>query len=303
MRLKMLSMGNPKTGKTGSLAALLNAGWNVRYVDLDGNVAPLLAYTKEDKKKHLSVFSPSSKYKMETVKVGMWNGFDPTQQDDSESPDSWTQINIALFSPERQWSDGSLPTSWKADTDLLVIDSLTALGDQFKAWWLAKSNTDFRGDLNYKAYGAAYARLQNFIMTITNYLDCSFLFITHENREDDFMLDDQTDVWDRVFDPNDSSAKNIRLTYIKNRIQMMEERMGKGFRPTFIGRKFNNQLPKLFNSIISYHSDNGRRYIQHFSDKYHDLNCLPFPMEKKPLPIESGLEAIFSAAKKHQDFA
>ena len=53
--LRIMIGGWPKGGKTGAIAALLNAGYKVRVLDFEGNIDPLLQYTKPEFLKNLDI--------------------------------------------------------------------------------------------------------------------------------------------------------------------------------------------------------------------------------------------------------
>src|ERR1700719_2135528 len=53
--VRCLMVGYPGSGKTGSLACLLNAGFKMRFMDFDGNLEPLMLYADRDKLVNLDV--------------------------------------------------------------------------------------------------------------------------------------------------------------------------------------------------------------------------------------------------------
>lgn len=55
--VRMLVVGNPKAGKTGSLVSLLNAGFKIRFLDFDGNIEPLLNFANPAMLGNLDVLS------------------------------------------------------------------------------------------------------------------------------------------------------------------------------------------------------------------------------------------------------
>lgn len=55
--IRMMICGYPGTGKTGALAALANAGFKLRIVDFDGNMEPLLQYTRPECLKNIDIVS------------------------------------------------------------------------------------------------------------------------------------------------------------------------------------------------------------------------------------------------------
>jgi hypothetical protein len=55
--IRMLLMGYPKTGKTGALASLANAGFKLRILDFDGNPESLLRFTLPEFRKNIDILT------------------------------------------------------------------------------------------------------------------------------------------------------------------------------------------------------------------------------------------------------
>lgn len=111
-RLKLLLVGDPGAGKTGSLAMLANAGYKVRIIDIDNNLAIMKNYLTDVGEANVDYVSLPAK--------------DAT---------SWNKA-IALFD---KWDDGSDPKTWDS-SHVLVVDSATFLNELLFNSLAAKKN-------------------------------------------------------------------------------------------------------------------------------------------------------------------
>lgn len=124
--------GRPKTGKTGALAALANAGFKLRVIDYDGNIQPLTQFVNPNARPLVDIVQLQDK---------LWNSNDgmapmgkPTAFDDGlklmqhwkyrerkpgDAPEEFTEIDLGK------------PSEWGPDT-VVVIDSMTSFGDAAK---------------------------------------------------------------------------------------------------------------------------------------------------------------------------
>lgn len=120
--VKMLLIGDSGTGKTGSLASLVKAGYKLRIIDMDnkieGGILPKAV-------KRLGVASPDVEY--ESLRDSM--KMSPAGPIASGPPTAFTKA-LALM---EKWSDGSLPAAW-GPSHVLVVDSLTFLSDSAFDW-------------------------------------------------------------------------------------------------------------------------------------------------------------------------
>lgn len=126
-KVVMMIAGWPGGGKTGAIAALLNAGYKVRMIDFEGNYKPLLAFTDRDMLKNLDIFTVADDLKGDHKEMG--KAIEP-----SGIP---TAFNSALRMLQEEWkypgADGTevnlgRSREWGSDT-VLVIDSMTSMGE------------------------------------------------------------------------------------------------------------------------------------------------------------------------------
>jgi len=119
---KLIYVGASGTGKTGSLASLVKAGYHLRILDLDNGVGPLISFVKRDCPellKNVDVIQCRDKFKADPIKGAAVSG----------TPKAYTDANKWLT----KWDDDSIPAEWGAKT-ILVIDSLTLLGRAAFRW-------------------------------------------------------------------------------------------------------------------------------------------------------------------------
>lgn len=118
--VKLIYIGDSGTGKTGSLTSLVNAGYQLKILDLDANVAPLKTYVlQECPEKIINVDVETRRDKVRSTLAGpMVN-----------SPKAFTE-SLALMT---KWSDGSIPAEWGKNT-IFVLDSLSAYGRAAFQW-------------------------------------------------------------------------------------------------------------------------------------------------------------------------
>lgn len=125
--VKILLIGDSGAGKTGSLASLAAAGYNLRVLDMDNGLPILTNYLSD----------PESPYVKANPKVGdklHWiTCTDPMQT--SADGNIWAKSALAwkkAVSALNHWREGDVDlgkvSSWGVE-DVLVIDSLTALSN------------------------------------------------------------------------------------------------------------------------------------------------------------------------------
>ena len=127
--VKALCVGYPGSGKTGSLAALANAGYKLRILDFDGNFDPLLAYVEPQFRANVDIVTlkdrtHSGKKRIETMGK-------PTALPRAEDfLNRWKYKDAA-----GDEIDLGAPSQWGPD-HVLVLDSLTNMGRAVMNWVL-----------------------------------------------------------------------------------------------------------------------------------------------------------------------
>jgi hypothetical protein len=119
---KLIYVGTSGTGKTGSLASLVKAGYNLRVLDMDNGIGPLLSFVKRESPElldNVDVIQCRDKLKADAQKGASVAG----------SPKAYTDAIKFLT----KWDDDSIPSEWGPQT-ILVVDSLTLLGRAAFRW-------------------------------------------------------------------------------------------------------------------------------------------------------------------------
>lgn len=145
--IKLLLLGDSGAGKTSALVSLLEAGYNIRMLDMDKNLLNLVLHTRKrcpDKLSHLEYESYTDDYKA-------------------------TQGGLILKGPPRAFTNmlGKL-TEWASVEDpnsILVIDSLSAVGRAAFEW--AKGMNPASKDPR-QWYGAAQKAVEDTIALLTS---------------------------------------------------------------------------------------------------------------------------------------
>jgi hypothetical protein len=256
--VKLLLIGDAKSGKTGSLISLLKAGYKLRILDLDNLLdilAKLIAEQCPDLIDNVEFRTVRDAAKMTaagplitapkafieaTKMLDKWK-----YKDDSDS-----EIDLGV------------PSEWGPDC-ILVIDSLSRLCDACYDWCESVIPKGRSGDFDGRAvYGNAQDAIESMLAMLTSSsFECNLIVIAHG------MYMDLPDGTTKIF-------------------------------PQGVGQKLSPKIPQYFPNYIRYTNQGGKRTIQLNSDGMIDLaNTNPNAFEKKSLPIETGLAEFFSALR------
>lgn len=118
---KGLGLGMPGSGKTGSLAALANAGFKLRILDFDGNIEPLILYIKPEFRKNVDIVTLEDAMENKGKYVGT-----------KGLPKAFDNMLKMLSRWKYKRADGTevdlgRSKEWGPDT-IVVLDSLTGMG-------------------------------------------------------------------------------------------------------------------------------------------------------------------------------
>ena len=267
---KLLLIGDAKSGKTGSLISLVEAGYKLRILDMD-NLLDILKYmiyekcpdkidnvefrTLRDKRKGTqqgSIIDGSPKAFVDAIKM-----LDRWKYKDADG----TEIDLGV------------PANWGPDC-ILVLDSLSRFCDS--AWDFADAmNVPGRsGEKDPRqTYGHAQDVVEQTLATVTSSsFETNVIVIAHVS----YM-----EIGGYV-DPN--TGKMVGGTL-------------KGF-PQGIGAKLSPKIPQYFPNVVLYTNEGGKRTLRTNSTPLIDLaNAKPFAMQKS-YPIESGLAQFFAVLRE-----
>lgn len=122
--VKLMYIGDSGTGKTGSLAALVEAGYDLRILDMDNGLDILRNILRHKDPALLEHVDYETRYdRMKKGPAGMMLAGSPKAFNDA----------LALMD---KWSDDSIPAEWGAKT-IFVIDTLTSLARAAHNWFTA----------------------------------------------------------------------------------------------------------------------------------------------------------------------
>lgn len=161
--VRMLVVGYPGSGKTGGLVSLLDAGFNLRILDFDGNLEPIAKFANPDKaRKHLDVIQLKG---LDKVKMGS------QVMEADGTPTAFTTAFKMMNRWEYTKTDGTkvdlgASKDWGPDT-VLVLDSLTTMGEAAMLRALKMSNRTFADNTD-RVYGLAMGEQERFIKAITS---------------------------------------------------------------------------------------------------------------------------------------
>lgn len=275
--VKAMLVGFPGTGKTGSIAALANAGYNVRIIDLDGNLDPLLEYCTPEGLENVEIRSFSEKLKN---KPGMLvpSGPPTVFNDVMKLLDEW-----AYTDPDGTEVDLGPVGAW-GPKDVLVIDSLTALGvASMRRIIYTQGRTD-KGP-RIRDWGLAQTD-QDAVMEVLGsaIIPCNVLVTAHLKLIGPPQVED-----------DDSTDQKQQ----KDKIQQLVPHK---FFPSALGRALPPEIAKHFPFTLRYLSKElgggkVRRIIRTLPSPDFDTK-VPVKSLEGDLPLESGLLTLFEAVQK-----
>lgn len=158
--LKLLLVGDPGSGKTGACAALANAGWQLRVVNVDGNTRPLDWYLTEEGRKRTSTQVLSDRW-------GMRSG--------TYAPLATPSVSAKLAGLLAKWPDGSKPEDW-GEESVLVIDPLSQLSEHMLRRQAAMNG---RQEPEVADFTPVYNEIVNLLLYLKFGLACHVIVISH----------------------------------------------------------------------------------------------------------------------------
>lgn len=274
--IKMLCVGYPGTGKTGSLAALANAGYNLRIADFDGNYDSLIAFCSPEAMERVEIVSLEDKLKpgervMETVTPNAYSRFNKLIANWSYEVDG---VKID-HGPVRSWGPN----------DILVVDSLTALGDAAMRRVLAMNN---HTTLNRQEsdWGTAQAEQDAAMQLITGQdIPCHVIVTAHL----------------QLIAPKEPTAKELKEGSINVDIkEQIAELVPAKLFPNALGRKLSPLIGQHFPYLVLFEEEtvNGQAKRVIRTQPTPAVNVkVPIKGIAPKLPVSSGLLTIFQSLR------
>lgn len=255
---KLLLIGESKSGKTGSLASLVKAGYKIRVLDFDNGLDSLVTYIKATCPDKISnVEFRTLRDKTVASPAGpVIQGSPKAFVEGLKMLDKW------IFKEGETTVDLGSPAEWGPET-ILVVDSLTFMSDAAMNWALQMVPRSKDGKFDNRAvYGEAQKAIRSVLSLLTS----------------------------ASFGCNICVTAHIRYTD-------MPDGTKKGY-PTSVGEALNPEIARYFNSVVMFKTlAGGKRTIQTVASALIDLgNPAPFKMAPE-LPIETGLADFFKTVR------
>lgn len=256
--VKLLLIGDAKSGKTGSLVSLVAAGYKLRILDLDNLLDTLKQYVMKE--------CPTNAQNVEYRTIRDQRVAGNLGAVIKGQPKAFIDAIKMLDSWKYKTDDGSeidlgRPSDWGPDC-ILVIDSLSRLCDAAYDWQDALTPAGRSGEKDGRAvYGNAQDAIENLLSMLTGpAMETNVIVIAHG------LYMDLPDGTSKIF-------------------------------PQGVGQKLSPKIPQYFPNVIRYKNASGKRTIQLKSDAMVDLaNAAPFAMPDS-LAVEDGLAKFFAVLR------
>lgn len=284
--LHALCIGFPGMGKTGSLASLAEAGYNLRIVDLDGNLHPLAEYTKKEALKNIHyqrIFDehvpknftigvgPKAKTISKIVPLGEPTAYTRVLQ----LLDNWVEEDGTSFGPVKSWGP----------RDVLVLDSLTALGQMCMDRVLAMNNRLSMGP-RIQDWGEAASQQEAMLRIFREKCQgCNVLVMAHLKLIEPKYLEDLSD----------DNTEAAVMAKVKELMEKSTTLTPPKLYPAALGRAFPQNVGSIFPSILRYYTRQKGAGVQRLISLIPSEDCdVKLPVAGLPgeLPIETGLATI-----------
>jgi len=169
--VKIMIAADSGSGKTGSLAALVEAGFNVRVLDFDNGLSVLKGYTK-DKSKLKNVYyvdKLSDQLKLLAGRIGI-----------QKAPAFQRAMDALDKGGKEYWGTDDIgPVSTWTQRDILVLDSLTMAGRTSLQMVMQANAAGFKSP-EIQHYGTAMDNIEKWVqMLMADATPCHVIINTH----------------------------------------------------------------------------------------------------------------------------
>lgn len=273
MSLRLLLVGDSKTGKTGALLPLLNH-YKLRIADFDNGCDFLRLNATEKQRENLSIKTFTDQFSRSSI-----SGLSMAL------PSAITRFGSALD----KWDDAGPIKTWDSNT-ILVIDSLTFLGRAMARQYLSLNKKPIDSQIEPRWYGA----IQGMIFSLMDQLlddaqGCHYIVLSHlDYRDYETGTYSPVGMLDQGTNPDQTPKSQIDARGVPS---VFGAKAG-----PVIGRYFNFLLRTKISAVGSLKP---RRIIQTVSDASVDIGCPILSLEEKgELPLSSGLDTLFTEWRK-----
>lgn len=271
-----LIVGYPGGGKTGAVAALLNAGFKVRMIDFEKNYTPLLQFTDRDKLQNLDIVTFQDKLADNQGKFIEAEGLPTAFNGAIKMLKHWKYDN-----PDGTTTDLGRPSEWGTDT-VLLTDSLTAMGEAANRRALKMLNRTIMNK-NFTVWGVAAEDQINLIKLIhKNMPHAHHVMLAHLQMIGPDTINKEDE---EKFGGTNADIKEAMAEILPTRLY-----------PKAITKNLSTIIHKEFSTMIKAEqiTRNGRtiRVLTTTGDDALDLK-VPAKNVKSDYPIDTGLAEIF----------
>ena len=276
-RVMLLLIGDSGTGKTGCMTSLVKAGYNLRILDFDCKLRPLLYRLTPKEREERIAFVPL------VDKVRLMKG----QEVPVGQPSAAMQVSNLLTN----WQEGKIklgPTAQWTDRDVIVLDSLTVHGES-----CLRLAMYFRGyQAPRRPHPSEYGLAQDMQAAILNQargtLPCHFIVTSHIK----LIGGDEDDKFDLRSDEEKAKAESS-----EDAREMLVPL--KGY-PSAIGRQLPMKVGRYFDYIIRTETKRVGKKVQRVlrsePDGFLEVQQ-PIPGLQGEWPIETGLADFFGQVR------
>ena len=285
--IKLLASGRPGTAKTGSLCALLEAGFKVRLLSTEENLAPLFTYTEpsalRENLEDIVIVRERLTQRMLQVKDGR-STLNISRVMPVDGPTVFRTIMRLCDAWKHQPPGGTderpIPpvdlgpvNSWPQDR-VLVIDHLTGVG-RGAARFVEGMRHRHEFGLRKQDWGEMQAEIAGFLDKLTAEAACHVIVFAHT----------------KMIGPPAPEAKEDDA--IREHKDKLKEQVGFRLFPDVPGQDLAKKLAGFFPYSVYFEADGmGRRWMHTQSTATYDVKC-PVKGLPRKVPAPLGLLAVF----------
>jgi len=267
-RLRLVSMGRPKAGKTGAMACLLEAGFRIGILDFDLNADPLLTFGGNHPDT-LSILPLRDKMKVNSDGSMTFRDEPQALRKAHRALDDWGKVD-----KEHPWGPVA---SWGPES-IIVLDSLTGFGDAAFHNVMFINNRQF-GAIRDLEWGAAMRAEDQFLSWLAGPdFHCHLIVTAHLKligpKTERFAKDDDEELVKAKTAISAANAKNMPTRYY----------------PTALGRALPQEILRRVPASVLVEQIDGKRWI--FTTPPDDMPIdigVPMKGVKAKYPQETGL--------------
>ncbi len=273
-RVRLLIQGRPKSGKTGSLAALVNSGrYHVRILDFDGNTDPLHTFVDPSLLSRVSVVTCSDKLRDDGKRIVV-SGEPTAFRNSHRAIDKWVDDEGRDFGAVKDWGDDVV----------LVLDSLPSMGEAAFRRRRHYRSAGGSGEDTISDWGAAIRDQSAMIEILASpRFSCHVLVLCHiKEPEPKIVMESAKDSAD---------VKAAKGAISRLRAENWEPRKF----PNALGTQLPQEIARFLPGVVLVDGDRGgKRVFVTAGEPDMDLGvpCKGLP---RTLPLETGLLTIFEA--------